>query len=590
MRVWADLFDIHGQYQTTLNGAAIAGPVKGMRTISYTPRGARLNAAGELTFSLLLATRRSVAINEGTFIRLWESETAGEQRDQGLFIVGEGSETDDGTVATFRCSDLLEELRWSLLSGYANDSTLGVDENVNTIIGLVADYTHSPVFSAPYWRMIGVPGSVGFYSGTSIVVEANSTLASLIDLTNQTGYGFRLNATQDRLLEFGDLRGATGIRLQRAAGDASKDTPAYIRPLTSLVPKRDPQSIITVITPQSQGVDGASLRDIWNETGEQLFPTTNTQWHVSGPITDPWYDAQVPLMRRRRPDFKATDGQDGWTYFVVNIAARNTYRERWQSQTFGEIRPASAFFSDRRAAAAALYRACVTYLQQHAAVHRLLDVTTIAVGDNRGLAGKDVQVIDHHETDGIVTRDINEFRTVVDCVRSIDDTGLGTDQWTVDNIGRRIRDDRTVISDTWRQMVSLATNPRPVIYSNAMIFSGHVERQQSLHFTVPANPLQRRTQVIAHVAPGKDEAGSTPTLIALIAGGYYFGVNGTQTNDAFDADITYTNGDPAVAGQVPAIVGDPLGIDSTRDLVCAVPVDAPGFISVSITTFYTVLR
>jgi hypothetical protein len=573
MLVWLDLFDNHGEYQQTLNGVSIAGPVRGIRDVSWTPRGARLNLAGELTFSLALATRRATAINEGTFLRLWQDGI-----DQGLFIVGDDSETDDGTVATFRCSDLMDELRWSLLTGYANDPAVGIDENVNTIIGQVQDYSHT--LSSGYWSMIGVPGTVGFYSGTSFLVEADSTLGALSNLSTQTGYGFRLHRLTDRVLDFGDLRGDSGIRLQRAAGNASASPPAYIRPITELVPKRDAQSIVTIVAPQAQGADGANLRDLWNETGEQIVPNTNTQWHVTGAITDPWYDPEFPLTRRRRPDFKATDGQDGWTYFVVNTAARVTQRERWQSQVFGDIRPATAFFSDRRFAAAALYRACVAFLQARADAHRILDVTTTAIGDNRGLAGADVQVVDFR-------RAINELRTVIDVTRSVSNDGIGTDRWLVDNIGRPARGDRVIVGDTWRQMVALATNPRPIVYSRVLTYAGHVPRGQSLPFTIPALTFEHRVAVFAHIAPGKDEAGSTPDTIALIAGGYYFGVNGTQTNDAFDADISYTNGDPAVAGQVPAVVGQPLGVDSLHDLVCTVPVDAPGNITATITIHYT---
>jgi hypothetical protein len=576
MRVWLDLFDNHGAIQATLNGVPIAGPVRGIRDIAWTPRGARLNAAGELTFSLALATRRATAIDEGTFIRLWQDGL-----DQGLFIVGENSESDDGTVATFRCSDLLEELRWSLLTGYANNPALPVNVTAADIIHLASDYSRLP--SATYWDTVAIAGTAGFYLGTSYVVETSSTLAALVDLCQQTGYGFRLSATADRIVEFGDLRGDSGLRLQRAGGDASRVPPAYLRPITALAPQRDPQSITTLVVPETQGVDGASLRDIWNETGNAIVAGTDGNWHLTGPITDSWYDPTFPLIRRPRPDLKTGDGQDGWTYFVANSGVLAALRNRWQSQTFSEIRPASAFISDRRAAAAAVYRACVSYLQVRAAAHRVLDVTTVAVGDNRGIAGKDVQVIDQQAIAGVLSRDINEFRTVVDVTRSVDDTGLGTDHWTVDNVGRPIRGDRHVIGDTWRQMVSLAKNPRPVIYTHTRTFASHVRQGQSMTFTIPADPNQRRTQVLVHIMPGKDEAGSSPDLVLFFAGGYhyygadYFTGNGDQP---FDADISF------IPGNAPA----PLGLDSLHDLACSVAVGAPGNITATVSIAYSGLR
>jgi hypothetical protein len=577
MRVWADLFDNQGAYQVTLNGVPIAGPVRGMQNISYTPRGARLNAAGELSFSLPLSTRRATAINEGTFIRLWE-----DGRDQGLFIVGEGSESDDGTLATFRCSDLLEELRWSLLSGYANNSALPVDRTAAEIVGLAQDYALLQA-TGIYWNLVPIAGTAGFFMGTSYVVEASSTLAALVDLCQQTGYGFRLHATLERMIEFGDLRGDSGLRLQRAGGDASRTPPAYLRPLTGLSPQRDPQSITTLVVPETQGVDGASLRDIWVESGNTVVAGTNGNWHLTGPVTDSWYDPAFPLMRRPRPDLKAGDGQDGWTYFVANQGALASLRNRWQSQAFSEIRPASAFISDRRSAAAAVYRACISYLQVRAAAHRVLDVTTVAVGDNRGIAGKDVQVIDHHAVDGVVTRDINEYRTIIDVARSIDDNGLGTDHWTVDNVGRPIRGDRHVIGDTWRQMVSLAKNPRPVIMTQTRTYASHVPQGQSMTFTIPADPNQRRTQVLVHIMPGKDEAGSSPDLVLFSAGRYqywgadYFTGNGDQP---FDADISF----------IPGNAPQPLGLDSLHDLACAVAVNAPGNITATVSIAYSGLR
>jgi hypothetical protein len=576
MRVWADLFNNQGQYQTTINGVPIAGPLRGMRDIAYTPRGARLNAAGELSFAIPLATRRATAINEGTFIRLWE-----DGRDQGLFIVGEGSESDDSTLATFRCSDLLEELRWSLLTGYANNGALPVDRTAADIVRLAQDYALLPTVSD--WSLVPIAGTAGFYLGTSYVVEASSTLAALVDLCQQTGYGFRLQGTTDRVIEFGDLRGDSGLRLQRAGGDASRQPPAYLRPITALAPQRDPQSITTLVVPETQGVDGASLRDVWNETGNTLVAGTDGNWHLTGPITDGWYDPTFPLMRRPRPDLKASDGQDGWTYFVANQGALATLRNRWQSQSFSEIRPASAFISDRRAAAAAVYRACVAYLQVHAEAHRVLDITTVAAGDNRGIAGKDVQVIDHHLVDGVVTRDINEFRTIVDVTRSVDATGLGTDHWTVDNVGRPIRGDRHVIGDTWRQMVALAKNPRPVIYTHTRTYASHVPRGQSMSFTIPADPNQRRTQVLVHLMPGKDDAGSSPDLVLFFAGGYSYQSDSYQTGNGdqpADFDISF------VPGNAPA----PLGLDSLHDLACSVAVGAPGNITATVTIAYSGLR
>jgi hypothetical protein len=573
MLVWLDLFDNHGEYQQTLNGVPIAGPVRGIRDLSWTPRGARLNLAGELAFSLLLATRRATAINEGTFLRLWQDGS-----DQGLFIVGDDSETDDGTVATFRCSDLMDELRWSLLTGYANDPALGMDAAARGIINGVHDYSHP--WPTGYWSLNAVPGSAGFYTGTSFVIEADSSLGAFTNLSSQTGYGFRLNATADRVIDFGDLRFDSGIRLQRAAGNASAQPPASIRPIVELVPKRDAQSISTIVVPQSQGVDGANLRDIWNEVGNTEVPATDANWHLTGPISDSWYDPAFPLIRRPRPDLKNTDGQDGWTYFVVNTAARVTQRERWQSQVFSDIRPASPFFSDRRFAAAALYRACVAFLQARADAHRILDVTTTAIGDNRGLAGADVQVVDFR-------RAINELRTVIDVTRSVSNDGIGTDRWTVDNIGRPLRGDRVIISETWRQLVALATNPRPLTYTRVLTFSGHVPLSQSFHFIVPARAFEQRTQVIAHVAPGADDTGSTPDYLYLFAGGYQFG---SQGNEAFDADISYTNGLSVAGSGLPDVVGDPLGIDSLHDLICEVPVFHPGIITVTVSISYGALR
>lgn len=575
MRVWADLFDNHGDYQSTLNGVPIAGPVRGMTNITYSPRGARLNATGELTLSLPLATRRATAINEGTFIRLWEVDEGGSaKRDQGLFIVGENSETDDGTVATFRCSDLMEELRWSLLSGYANNPALPVWSTAGEIVSLVRDYSHAWV--PGYWGLIAVPGSAGFYTGTAYNVEAASTLAALTDLSTQTGYGFRLKADRDRTVEFGDLRGDSGIRLQRAGGDASKTPPGYLRPITALVPKRDPQSIITVIVPQAQGADGANLRDIWNEAGNTSHNNTDGNWHLTGLITDSWYDPSYPLIRRPRPDLKSGDGQDGWTYFVVNQTAAAAKRERWQSQAFGEIRPASQFPSDRRAAAAAVYRACVSFLQEHAEAHRVLDITTTAVGDNRGIAGMDVQVIDP-------TRAINEFRTIVDVVRSVDDKGDATDRWVVDNIGRPLRTDRQVVGDTWRQMVSLVTNPRPTIQTRTLTYSGHVSRLQSFLFTIPAAPSERRTQVLVHIAPGKDEAGSTPDRVLLLAGGNVYVSDSYTTGNGdqpFDVDLSYAQGSTT----------ELLGLDAQHDLPVEVPVGAAGFITATVSISYSGMR
>jgi hypothetical protein len=577
MRVWLDLFDNQGAYQATLNGVPIAGPVRGIQSVSYTPRGARLNAAGELSFSLPLSTRRATAINEGTFIRLWE-----DGRDQGLFIVGEGSESEDGTLATFRCSDLLEELRWSLLTGYVNSPALPLNYTATAIIALARDYALLQA-TGVYWTLVPITGSAGFYLGTSYVVEAASTLSALVDLCQQTGYGFRLQGTKDRVIEFGDLRGDSGLRLQRAGGDAARTPPDYLRPITGLAPQRDPQSITTLVVPETQGVDGATLRDIWNDTGSTILAGTEGNWHRTGPITDPWYDPTFPLLRRPRPDQKSTDGQDGWTYFVANSGALATLRNRWQSQAFSEIRPASVFVSDRRAAAAAVYRACVSYLQVRAAAHRVLAVTTVAVGDNRGIAGKDVQVIDHHAVDGVVSRDINEFRTVVDVTRSIDENGIGTDQWTVDNVGRPIRGDRHVISDTWRQMVSMAKNPRPVIYTHTRTYASHVPHGQSMTFTIPADPNQRRTQVLVHIMPGKDDAGSAPDFVLFGAGGYlYVGpdfYSGTG-QEPFDADISY----------VPGNAPQPLGLDSQHDLACSVAVWQPGNITATVTISYSGLR
>jgi hypothetical protein len=577
MLVWIDLFDNHGEYQSTLNGVPIAGPVRGITDISWTPRGARLNMAGELTFSLALATRRATAINEGTFIRLWQDGI-----DQGLFIVGENSESDDGTVATFRCSDLMDELRWALITGYANDPAVGMDAAASRVIYLAIDHSHT--WPTGYWSLIAVPGATGFYTGTSFVVEADSALGALTNLSSQTGYGFRLNATADRVIDFGDLREDSGIRLQRGTGNASASPLTLLRPIIDLVPTRDAQSIVTIVAPQSQGVDGANLRDIWNPTGAgSWFEIASGDWFITGPILDPWYHPEFPLIRRLRPDGKLSDGQDGWTYFVVNGQERVAKRERWQTQVFGDIRPASAFFSDRRFAAAALYRACVAFLQARADAHRSLDVTTTAISDNRGLAGTDVQVVDFR-------RAINEFRTVVDVTRSVSNDGIGTDRWTLDNIGRLRRDDRVIISETWRQMVALATNPRPAITTRTITISGHVPALGSLHFTIPANPIEVRTQVLAHVAPSADASGSTPDAIAMIAGGYYFGVNRTQTDAAFDADITYTNGDPGGPNPGPAVIGAPLAIDSLHDLAGEVPVGKQGTITVTITISYRALR
>jgi hypothetical protein len=102
-------------------------------------------------------------------------------------------------------------------------------------------------------------------------------------------------------------------------------------------------------------------------------------------------------------------------------------------------------------------------------------------------------------------------------------------------------------------------------------------------FTIPADPNQRRTQVLVHIMPGKDEAGSAPDLVLFFAGGHmyisdsYASGNGDQP---FDVDISY----------VPRNAPTPLGLDSLHDLACSVAVNAPGNITATVTINYSGLR
>jgi hypothetical protein len=104
-----------------------------------------------------------------------------------------------------------------------------------------------------------------------------------------------------------------------------------------------------------------------------------------------------------------------------------------------------------------------------------------------------------------------------------------------------------------------------------------------MSFTIPADPNQRRTQVLVHLMPGKDDAGSSPDLVLFFAGGYSYQSDSYQTGNGdqpADFDISF------VPGNAPA----PLGLDSLHDLACSVAVGAPGNITATVTIAYSGLR
>lgn len=115
-----NILDGFGNRVGTVGGVSVSGPARGVAKLVYDPRGSVLSASGQASFEVPMTIRRNLALGPGASVEVVDTALG----VVGTYLVTEKSESvaNSGHTATFVCPDLLEELRWQIVAGFAADS------------------------------------------------------------------------------------------------------------------------------------------------------------------------------------------------------------------------------------------------------------------------------------------------------------------------------------------------------------------------------------------------------------------------------------------------------------------------------------
>jgi len=424
MSLELQIYDSYGRPGGVISGQRVTGPLKGYSGLSYTPRGACFNKPGECHFSLPMTIRNNYPLDVGAMVYVKDT-TYGEQ---GLFVVGDKSESisADGHTAAFSCVDLVEELRWPDVPGFASIET---GETLSRVFQRLLNIQDETPWLASLPPALDVTLFDNRFTCDGITVQqAVAGLAAQWFLKWRRGAG--------RTIEFDTFGKDTGIRLVKPSMRPSAMSRPNIRPMlpNGINPVNDAAGIVNCLVPLGAG-DGwaqVSLRDLYNPVGETAVP--GTTWYKSGPPVAVWtgYDAAYPIYKRFRYD----GGNDGFQYFLIDQTSITNYRKRF-ARMHTDIGVISGNPLDLAAAAATVWQLGVARLKLFSVKHQSLTVLTVGRGNNVGIGGDLVRVECKEVTNGVTTLDVNGLFVVVDCVRSVSDsTGAYEDRFDVSSIGR----------------------------------------------------------------------------------------------------------------------------------------------------------
>ena len=425
MSIRIEILDLLGQRGQTINSQRVAGPARGYKGLSYTPRGACLDKSGQCGFSVPMTLRQNYPLGIGATVQLVDTQYG----VQGQYVVDDKSETIDaaGHWAQFQCMEITEELVWATVPGF----TAVPDETTAGTLGrLLALQDESPwTYTLP--TALDGFANVGFQAEDVTIQQAMSKL--LVDrfLHWRRGNG--------RIIEAGNFGAPTGIRIVRPSGNPSLMNRSAIRPIKvgGFAPKADAATLVNCIVPKGAGSGYAqlTLQPLYVAVGESY--DAGTGWYTSAPATFPGYDsANFPVRRRIRYD---GGGLDGYQYFLADPASIVTYRKRWLPYPRPDIGTISNSVGDLQSAAQALYQVALVYMGWHNVQHKVLAISTDGRGNNVGIAGDTVRVEYREVIGGVTITDEHADYIVMDVVRTINDaTGSATDQWTLSNLGRDV--------------------------------------------------------------------------------------------------------------------------------------------------------
>lgn len=437
-----EIYDTYGNRGGVINGQRVSGPLEGYTGLSYTPRGACINKPGTCTFALPMTIRNNYPLVEGAMVFVRNTRWG----DQGLFIVGEKSETvaENGHTASFVCTDLVEELRWVDIPGFSSLS--------------------GEALSRIYQRLLNIQDetawTVKMQAGTDVVLYDNNyvvdgaTVQQAIGQLSAAWY-LKWRRGDGRVIEVGTFGRDTGIRLVKPSMRPAAMNRDTIRPIKpgGINPVTDAAGIVNCLVGLGAGNGWAqvSLRDLYETQGETAIP--GTLWTKSGPPKTPWvgYDPAYPIYKRYRYD----GALDGFQYFLTDATSIGRYRKRW-NRLHTDIGTVSGNPLDLTAAAANVYLLTLAKLKGFSAKHTDMTITCVGRGSNVGIGGEYVHVEYQEVTRGVTTMDVNDKFIVTDCTRAVDDaTGAYTDTFQASNLGRAGQTENGIVTGALQDIQSM---------------------------------------------------------------------------------------------------------------------------------------
>lgn len=381
-----------------------------LTTVTQLATTERLDAAGDLVFSLPAADPRTVHITAGAQFDVYDTVDG----YLGRFLHKQRSLDEAGGLATLtvQAFDLLREL-----SRY----TIGYRRTYN--YEDVADVVDDLIDVAPGWTA-EVDASIG---NTTVAYEGGSVLMAVDVLRDRWGQHYRLKSTDPdaKVLQFGAFGSASGVRLTQLRGQVSED---FAEATEIAIVER--------------------IRLV--EESEQIFNSVIPLGAGQGVN-------QITIQGSIVGDYAVQTGtnKDGSSYYYLqDTDSIATYGVRWKELTLSGIHPLTNSDLNLSRARDALKLAAEAYLNRHLVPTVVYAVTVralrspVRVGDTVRLAYRGV-------VDNYGYLDVDEDFYVMDLARNRVATGERTTTLTIATTAERRTADSDVLVEVVRDVRAL---------------------------------------------------------------------------------------------------------------------------------------